>query len=485
MTESKEESISLYEIKKRIKTSFITLSARQIALRAIGFISINIILARILPIETLGVFNIATAIITFFAFFSDVGLAASLIQKKDEVKFEDIKTTFTIQQILVGVLSLIIILGAPFFANTYNLGSDGVWLIRILGAAFFLSSLKVIPSVILERNLNFSPIVVVEIVETLIFNGVLITLAFNNFGLWSFSAAAISRGLIGVALIYILAPTKLGVGIHRESANNLLKFGIPFQINSLLALVKDRLVPLVVASMIGPVGMGLVTWSQALAFLPLELMQVVIRITFPAFSRLQEDKVSLKLAVEKSLFLTALFVYPALFGLAAILPSVVNYVVSQKWQPALLSFYLFSFSTFWAVISTTFTNLLNAVGQIKTTLKLMTFWTVLTWLLTPTLVYFYDFVGVAVASSIISFTSVLTIILVKRFLNVGVLDAIILPILASAAMAVFIYTLSKVFIRDWFTLIVSILLGVVFYLGIIYLFGRKRILADLESLRHV
>ena len=91
-----DKPLSLEEIKTRVKKSFLSLIGRRIFLRIIGFITINIILARTLPLETLGIFNIATSIITFFAFFSDIGLAGSLIQKNKQVKSEDLSTTFTI-----------------------------------------------------------------------------------------------------------------------------------------------------------------------------------------------------------------------------------------------------------------------------------------------------------------------------------------------------------------------------------------------------
>lgn len=478
------QTLSLDEIKKRLKSSFVSLTARQIALRAISFITINLILAKLLPVETLGIFNIATAIISFFAFFSDIGLAASLIQKKDEVSEEDIKTTFTIQQIIVGLLSLVIILGAPYFALVYNLDADGVWLIRVLGIAFFLSSLKVVPAVMLERNLRFSPLVFVEILETLVFNSLLIIFVFYGYSLWSFIVAALARGLVGVFAIYILAPVKIGFKFHKQSAKKLLSFGVPYQLNSILALLKDRLVPLVIARMIGPVGVGYITWAQALAFLPLEIMNVVIRITFPAFSRLQSDKETLGKMVEKSLFLTALITYPALFGIAALLPSVVTHVVSFKWSPAVPSFYLFAVTTYWAVISTTFTNTLNSIGKIKTTLKLMVMWTVLTWVLTPLLVYLTSsFIGVAVASFLISFSSVATVILIKRVLVVNVLSAVFLPTLSSFLMAGVVYFYASYFVRDKISIIPAVLLGVVFYSGFIYLFGKNKILDDLKSLK--
>lgn len=475
--------LSVAEIKKRVLSSFVSLTARQVALRAMGFISVNIILAKILPVETLGIFNIATAIITFFAFFSDIGLAASLIQKKEGVSEEDIKTTFTIQQLIALVLSLIIILGAPYFGQLYNLNDDGIWLIRVLGITFFLTSLKVLPSVILERDIRFQPLVTVEVIETIIYNGLLIYLSFQGFGLWAFSAAALSKGIIGVILIYILAPVKIGLGIDKKSAKELLSFGIPFQLNNILALIKDRLVPLVIARMVGPLGIGYVTWSQALAYLPLDIMQVVIRITFPAFSRLQHDKIALSRAVEKSLFATAIIVYPAIFGLGAILPAVVLYVVSEKWQPAVPSFYLFAVSAYWAVISTTFTNTLNAIGKIKTTLKLMVFWTIATWTLTPILVFQFGFLGVSVAAFIISFSSIVTIVILKKVLEVKVLDAVLLPTIASAGMGGLVYFLSSYFVRDWLSLGFVIALGGFVYILIILLFGWDKVLKDLKTIR--
>lgn len=484
MDSSSISYLSLFELKRRIKSSFISLTARQIALRAIGFLTINIILARVLPVETLGIFNIATAVVSFFGFFSDVGLGASLIQKKDEITHKDVKTTFTIQQALVGVLSVIIIAAAPFLASFYGLNEDGVWLIRVLGVCFFLTSLKVIPSVMLERNLNFKPLVGVEILETLIFNGLLITLVFLQFGLWSFTIASFSRSFLGVVAIYIVAPVKVGLGIDKIAARGLLSFGLPFQLNSLLALAKDRLVPLVVAKIIGVSGVGYVTWSQSLSLLPLEIMNVVIRITFPAFSRLQEDKENLSKLVEKSLFITALLVYPVLFGIGATLPSLVEFVVSDKWKPAIFSFYLFAFSTYWAVISTTFTNTLNAIGQIKITLKLMVMWTALTWILTPILSLVMGYQGVALSSFVISFSSVLTIIYIKKVLAIKVIEAVALPTISSLIMGILVFLFSTYFVRETFSLLIAIFIGVVSYGLLIFIFGKEKIINDIKSLKN-
>lgn len=478
-----DDLLSLSEIKKKAFSSFLSLSFRQVFLRAINFITINIILLPVLTPAQLGLFDLAAAFITFFTYFSDIGLAGSLIQKKEAITKEDIFTTFSIQTILVTIICILVYLLAPLFGEFYHLNSDAVWLVRILGISFFFASFKVIPSVLQERVLHFQPLVLVEIVETVIFNILLIYFTYNHFGIWAFSYAALARGIVGVILMYIVAPVKIGLGIHKASAKALLSFGIPFQLNSFMALLKDRLVPIIVANIIGLTGFGLISWAEGMALVPLEFIGTVNRITFPVFSRLQDDKKALTKAVESALFVTTLVIFPLIFGLMAILPAFVFYVATKQWHPALPIFYFYATASALAVVSTVFTNTLNAIGKVRTTLKLMTMWTVLTWVLSPLLAFKYGIFGPAIAYFLINLTSVITIILVKRVLNINLWQAMWLPSLASILMALGVYGISIYLVRDKLTLGLAVLLGGLIYIGLLWVFGRNRIRNDLRSLR--
>lgn len=461
-------------LKKKIIGGFLSLTFRKAVLLAVNYLTINIILARILPVSTIGVFNIANSILAFFTFFSDIGLAAALIQKK-EITQEDIKTTFTIQEILAFLIALSVFTSAPLLGSFYNLDEQGMWLIRALAVSFFLVSLKVIPSVLLERDLRFRPLVTVEILESIVFNSLLIWLTYANFSIAAFSIAALSRSLTGVLAIFAIAPWKVSVGFSKTSIKTLLSFGLPFQLNSILALLKDRLVPLVIAKMVGSVGVGYITWSQSLAFLSLEAMNIMIRVTFPAFSRLQDEKKKLEETLEDSLFLTGLLLYPALFGLIAIAPSLIDYVVSAKWQPALPLIYLFSVGAFWATLSSPFTNFLNAIGKINITLKLMIMWTTLEWILSPILTIYFGYLGVGVASAIISVTSIIPVFIIKRIVDVEIIKNIWQPIAGASVMAIFAFFLAQSFVRSFPTLLIVIAVSVLFYFGLMTLLCRQRL----------
>jgi len=93
--------------------------------------------------------------VNFLVYFADIGLAASLIQKKEKVTEDDLRTTFTVQQVLVLTLITLLFVFSKKITAFYQLDSSGLYLLYALGISFLLSALKTIPSVLLERNLKF------------------------------------------------------------------------------------------------------------------------------------------------------------------------------------------------------------------------------------------------------------------------------------------------------------------------------------------
>src|SRR3989344_3011597 len=100
MEEKKLKSIG----QKAIRGAF-SLTVRRIILLGINFITLSVVLAKILPVSTLGVYFIANSILDFFNYFADVGLAPSLI-RKEKIDKDDLKTTFLIQGILATIIVL-------------------------------------------------------------------------------------------------------------------------------------------------------------------------------------------------------------------------------------------------------------------------------------------------------------------------------------------------------------------------------------------
>ena len=115
------------------------LVSRTFTIQVISFIS-NFLLTILLTPSAFGIFFVVSAAIAFLSYFSDVGLAAALIQKKDSITDNDLKTTFTIQQTLVVAVVLIALLLGSYIGSFYHLNKEGVLLFQALVISFFLSS---------------------------------------------------------------------------------------------------------------------------------------------------------------------------------------------------------------------------------------------------------------------------------------------------------------------------------------------------------
>ena len=457
--------MDLETIKKRSLLGIASLVSRSFLVQGIALASMFFLTVFLDP-KTFGVFYLVSAFVNFFQYFSDVGLAAALIQKREKLDDKDLKTTFFLQQILVITLLILIFFLSFLVKGWYNLDKSAIFLLYALAFSFFLSSLKTIPSVILERNLKFNLLIIPQIIETLVFNLVAVFLAWKGFGINSFTWAVLARGLIGLAVIYLIAPWKIGIAFSKQSLKELLKFGLPYQANTMIAVVKDDLMTIILGKIIGASGLGYLGWAKKWAETPLRfLMDNVSKVAFPTFSRIQDDKEKLIKAVEKSLFFLCFLTFPILVGFSIFASDLVKIIPRYlKWQPALFALYIYCFNSAWATVSTPMTNLLNAIGKIKTTFKLMIMWLVLTWALMPILGIKYGFNGVAFSVGIISISSIVAIFTARRYVHFDLVNSIGKPIVSSILMGLIIYLIKIPSMNLTLLLIGKIVLGIICYL---------------------
>lgn len=459
----------------------IALTSRTFILQIISFTGTFLLTVFLAP-HAFGIFFVVSAVVAFLNYFSDIGLAAALVQKKGRLANSDLKTTFTIQQILVGTVVLVALLFSSRVAKFYNLSVEGLWLFRSLILAFFLSSLKTIPSVLLERRLDFNRLVIPQIIEVFLFYFVAVLLAWQGLGIKSFTYAVIVRGVSGLVVIYLLEPWLPGFSFDKQAAKKLLSFGVPFQLNSFLGLIKDDLLTVYLGKVLPFSQVGFIGWAKKWAEIPLRLfMDSIIKVTFPAYSRLQDHRERLKKAINKALFFLILVVLPVGLGLIFIIKPLVFLIPKyKKWEPALLSFYFFVFASILAAISTPLTNALNAIGRIDITLKFMVLWTTLTWLLTPLLIFWFGFNGVAAASFFIGLTSLLVVFVAKKYLQFEFLPNILPSFFSVIVMSIFLFLLKRLTATP-FELFLYVFLGAIIYLGALFLLFKKKVLSELQS----
>ncbi|MBU4210185.1 oligosaccharide flippase family protein [Patescibacteria group bacterium] len=478
-------STDLQQIKQKSIKSVIFLSARNFSIQAISSIGF-FILTILLGTADVGLFGIVAETVAILGYFSDLGFVSALIQQKKEVTKKQLQTAFTTQQLLVILSILLVALTYPKIKIARNYGPKETWILISLVFSFFTASLKTIPSVLLERKLEFKKISSVDIVENIFFYFLAVLLASMGFGAYSYAYAIFAKSIVGLILIYKISPWPIGISFNWESAKKLFKFGIPYQINSLIAVAKDRLSNLLVAGIIGRNNFAFLTWGQKAPRVSLSIMDAVTRISFPAFSRLQKDKESLKKILQKSTYFIALVAFPMLVGTALIAKNIMFIVPKYtKWLPALVPLYVFCFNFAIAAITTPLTNAFNAVGKITVTTRLMIMWTVLTWIFYPILSLKFGLYGTLLASIIVNLSSFYVWHLIKKHFSANIFTAILHPLLASLIMLSALLLISQLPISHFSQLISKILIGTLIYVGYHLIFSKQQLLWFFHQLKSI
>jgi O-antigen/teichoic acid export membrane protein len=305
-------------------------------------------------------------------------------------------------------------------------------------------------------------------------------------GVASYVWAVLLRGIVGTGLIYLLAPWPAGLGFSKSSFMSLMSFGLPYQLNSLLAVVKDRFVNIILWKIIGVDGVGIIGWAQNWSQLPLRfVMDNVTKVTFPSFSRLQDNNTELKKAIEKTLFFITFLTFPLVAGMAIIAPVFVRNIPGYtKWEIALIPLALYCFNSALAAISTPLTNTLNAIGKVKINTYLMIMWTALTWIFTPYLALRLGFMGVAYATGFIALFSFVPVFIVRHYTGFSLSSSILKPAIATLVMLPLSYFLSLTLSPTLPNLIVNIIASGMVYLLVCLLLVGQELVTDGQKIAH-
>ncbi len=476
--------LNIDDVRRKSVRGVISYAVRTVALQAIGFVA-TVLLGYFLTPADFGIYFIVTSAVGLLTFLSDVGLAAALVQKKEQPTTDELRTTFTVQQTLACAIFGLTIALTPIWKMQNGLHGDGLWLLYALGFSFVMASFKTIPSILLERKLEFSKLVFPQILENIVFYGIAVVLASRGFGVMSYTYAVLARSIVGVISIYIIQSWPIGFALSQKALKGLLKYGMKFQLNDFLARIKDDLFIVVLARFLDPSQMGYVSWAKRWSLFPYQFsVNSIMSVTFPTFSRLQDHPEKLKRAIEKSIYFITLVIFPILVGLSVLAFPMTELIPKYaKWQPAIPSLYFFCLNVAFAAISSPLINTMNAIGKINSTLKLMIMWTVLTWTVTPVAVYMFSYTGVAIASAVIAASSYATIWMVKKYVKIEAVDQIWRQAVASIMMGGVLVWGLPYWERSFTWMGVGVAVGSFVYLGACLTLGYKKLMFELNTLR--
>jgi PST family polysaccharide transporter len=425
--------------------------ALSLVVTAVG----GIALARLLLPDVFGSYALISFAVTLGVVFSDVGLGAALIQRRELAGDAGLTAAFVAQLLLAAVLGGVLVVLAPIVVGWLGAPAATAGALRVLALLVPLAALRMPAAVVLERRLVYLPLTLADTLDTVLFYGVGVAAALAGFGVWSFVLGALAGRLAGVATLWIAVRWRPAARWRWRDLRGALSFGVLFHGSALITMVRDAVVPIIVGAWVGLAGVGFVNWATALAFLPLQIVSIAGRVLFPALARLQDDPAGFARATERALNRIAIVVYPAALLLMAAAAPVVRFVYGEAWMPAVTAVRILCVTTLVGGTSNLLVHALYALGRADTVLRLNLAWTALLWVLTPLLVPWLGIVGFALSSAAVALTMGATAVALRRLAPVNVLRPVAAPLAAAAVAALGLAGLERVWIHDLASLVVA------------------------------
>lgn len=294
-----------------------------------------ILLARWLTPQVFGVFAIVGFLVGIIKLLNDVGLSVSLIQRDEELEQEEISSIFFFQLGVVFCLAMTLFLVTPLIPKVYPaFESEYRFLVYALIFELFIEVVKSVPKALMARDIKYKQVAKVEFVENLVYWAVVLICAYQGLGVWALALAVIIRTCCGTLLFYMISSWRPSLCFNFLKVKGHLKFGIEYQLARIADFARTSISPTVISSYFGVNALGLVTWSSQTSQTPFFIVNVLDRVGFSLYARLQNNLPELKKSVVKSVEYSAMVIFPLMSGLIIFSEELIHYVFTPKWIEA-------------------------------------------------------------------------------------------------------------------------------------------------------
>lgn len=340
--------------------AWVTLST--IIVRILGF-GTQIVLARLLDPSDFGLLAIGLLAINSMGLFRELGFGAALIYKKDDSNHTAANTAFLLLPVVASILFALAYLSAPYIASFFN-NATVEPIIRILSLTFVISSFGTVPSMLLEKELEFKKKVLPETVPVVGYACVAIGLALLGYGVWSLVYGQIVSAVLTAVLIWMVSDWRPTLGFDRAVAKELFTYGKHILGASVVIFLITNIDDAIVGKMLGMSALGFYTIAYTISNLPAtQITHLVSRVMFPTYSKLQDDRDALRSAYLKTLKYVSMLTIPAAFGIMVIAPDFVSIMLGEKWMPCMPALQILCFYGLTRSISATIGSIFQAKGE--------------------------------------------------------------------------------------------------------------------------
>ena len=324
----------------------------------------NIILARLLLPEDFGCIAMLNVFIALANSLVHGGFGSALIQKKFPTHI-DYTSVFWTNFVISVVTYAILFFLSPVIANFYKIPLL-IKVLRIQSLSIIISSFTCVQLAILKRKFDFKSLAKRNIMASLI--GLLcgIVMAYCGLGIWSLVGHVLISSFVGVFLLWRISSWRPTFEFSFSSIKELFSFGGLMMLSSVVTTIYSNIQSLVIGRFYSSLELGLVNQAQKLESVPSSaLTSIVTEVSFPLFSKLQDDKNVVKYGLLKNIQTIEYLNIPLMVLFIVVAQPLITLCYGEKWIEAIPFFQILCVSSIIGIVGSLNMNVVASQGNSK------------------------------------------------------------------------------------------------------------------------
>ena len=446
--------------------NFIWRFLERIGAQGVTFI-VSIVLARLLDPSVYGTIALVTVFTSIMQVFIDSGLGSALVQKKDADDL-DFSSVFYFNLSVCFFLYVITFVAAPYIAGFYNM-PELKPVIRVLSLNLIISGIKNIQQAYVSRNMLFKKFFYATLGGTIGAAIIGIWMAYIGAGVWALVAQNLFNATVDTIILWITVKWRPKRIFSFNRLKSLLSYGWKLLVSALLDTVYRDLRSLIIGKLYTSNDLAFYNRGQQFPNLIVTNINASIdSVLLPTMSSEQDNRKRVRAMTRRAIKTSTYLMMPLMMGLAVCSKSIVTIVLTEKWLPCVFFMRIFCFTCAFYPIHTANLNAIKAMGRSDLFLKLEIIKKVLG------LIALFSTMYISVEAMALSLlvTSVLSQIINawpnRSLLEYRYIDQVMdmLPqIVLSCVMGMIVYLVTYLQLRDVYTLLIQIPLGVFSYIA--------------------
>jgi len=443
---------------------------------SLGLIKL-LILARLLAPSDFGLLGVAFLIIATLDTFSQTGLDTALIQMKDNIK-DYLNSVWSINIIRGFILYIILFVSAPYVAVFFN-SPESTVIIRVVGITIFLRSFTNAGVIYFQKELEFNKLFLCRFSSTIANFIVSIIAVFTLKSVWALVFGQLADCITGVVASYFFRPHRPRFILDISKVKRLFGFGKWVFISSILVFLFNQGDDFFVGNLLGVTVLGFYQMAYKISNMPAtEITHVISKVTYPAYSKIQDDLPRLRDAYLKILKLTAFLSFPVAGLIISLAPDFTIVILGEKWMPMVPSMQVLVLWGLIRSIGATAGPIFYSVGKPEILTKLQSFQLILLMIFLYPFTTKWGILGTSLAvvlasavANIVVFFKVTRVIqcTIWSFTKVLIYPAVSILVTSTSIMFIKINFINSKGIPEF---IILVLYGILVYLGISYFFDK-------------